>query len=271
MGFGLLAGSSPRQNLLYVAPSALVALSTLLSGCGQMLATLREPTRLYSEQEEIAQIKSITSSPYVLNSINTKPARNNYITMRMYAVDLEYTNYEAQLTHSTQETDLLGTAATLALNGTATVIPAGQTTKVLNAFAGGITGGVQAYDKEVLMSKAIQDLQAQMRTDRNNQAKIILANMRCDVDSYPPGQALSDLELYYRAGTLASAEIGLSKTVGAAETVSKANKDSVNPSKQVSEPATADLKNAAATLGAPTPAALDNKPPPSSNDCPSSA
>lgn len=270
---GLARTDSAEKKPIRGAPAALVAvLSVLLSGCGETVAFWREPTRLYTEQEEIKAIRSITDNQDFLKNIMMTPDknnRNNYITMRMYAIDLEYTNYEAQLTHSSQGTNLLGTAATLALNGTATVIPAGQTTKVLNAFAGGITGGVQAVDKEILMSKAIQDLQTQMRTDRNNEAKIILADMNCNIEIYPLGRALSDLEVYYRAGTLAGAEIGLSKTVSAAEAVSKDNKNSVNPSPKISTPAKDNLKNVAATLGVPPPSTLDaKKGTETSKDCP---
>jgi hypothetical protein len=53
--------------------------------------------------------------------------------------------------------------------------------------------------------------------------------MKCDIASYPVGMALSDLEAYYRAGTVPAALIGLTKTVSKAETDAKANKDSKGP------------------------------------------
>jgi hypothetical protein len=71
--------------------------------------------------------------------------------------------------------------------------------------------------------------------------------MQCSITDYPIGLALSDLEEYYRAGTLASAQIGINKTVNAAETNAKAKKDAASPSKAVSAQGSAELNAGAAS------------------------
>jgi hypothetical protein len=226
-------------------------LYVLLGGCvSTLVPTLRQPDRLYPMDEEIASLRTSQLAPSDYAAITTAAARNNFISLRMYAIDLEYTLYESRLTHEVQETGLAGTLITLGLTGAASVIPAGDATKALSAAATGITGATAAYDKDILLSQSIQNLQAQMRTDRNNQGAILLANMKCPIDKYPVGQALSDLELYYRAGTMTNALIGLSKTVHNAETTAKATKDSVNPSQSVSAPARAQLATTVRTQAA---------------------
>ena len=75
----------------------------------------------------------------------------------------------------------------------------------------------------------MQNVQTQMRANRNDQAALIYANMQCPIERYPVGMALSDLESYYRAGTLTSGLVNLSRTVTKAETDSKASKDSKAP------------------------------------------
>ena len=221
----------------------------ILVGCSEISPTLRSPDRIIPLQNEIASLQAALSEPTILASANsTFVGRNAYITERMYGIDLEYTHYEALLTSSTSDANLLAAITTIGLTGTASVLNVPQTNKILSAIAAGVTGASQAYDKDILLSQAIQNLQMQMRTDRNNQAKIIIANMKCDIVKYPLGMALSDLETYYRVGTLESAEIAISRTVSNAEDTSKANKESVNPSPAVSQPAQDKLKNDA-TLG----------------------
>jgi len=205
------------------------AAAILLSGCwGNFIPSLRQPDRLYPADDEIQMIRN--HQKYLTERPTWDMAsRNEYITTRMYAIDLAYTQYESSLTHESQDINFLTTVSTLALTGTAALIPVGQTSRVLAGIASGVTGTGAAYNEKILMSNLIQNLEGQMRIDRNDQAAIIYQNMKCDMKSYPVGLALADLEAYYRAGTLSSALIGLNKTVGKAEAMAKANKESKNP------------------------------------------
>jgi hypothetical protein len=210
-------------------------LSLFVSGCASaVVPTLRQPDRLYSNQEEIAEIKTLVgpTSSHV-EYLVPEDERNNFISLRMYAIDAAYTTYESQLTHEAQETSLGSSLINLGLTGAASIVPAGEAPRVLSAIATGVTGAGAAYDKDILLSQAIQNLETQMRTDRNNQAAVILASMQCSVRDYPYGTALSDLEDYYRAGTLTNALIGISKTVGSAEMASKAAKAVASASPKV--------------------------------------
>ena len=225
-----------------------VAISVSLSGCANTLppqtaTALNTPWRVIPPEVEIDQIKTLVADPsYFTAAANTKSARNAYITERMYGIDLEYTKYEADITTATASVGFFSSLVNLGLTGTASVLNVPQTNKILSAIATGVTGGTQAFDKDVLLSQAIQNLETQMRTDRNNQAKIIVASMDCSIEQYPLGMALSDLEAYYRAGTVPSAEVTISRTVNKAEETSKNNKDSVSPAKAVAKPAQAQLK-----------------------------
>jgi hypothetical protein len=115
------------------------------------------------------------------------------------------------------------------------VSPTADVGKALSAAATGLTGAEAAYDEKILLSQSIQNLETEMRADRSAQGAVILANMRCPLGQYNLGMALSDLEEYYRAGTLPSAMIALSKTVANAENVAKATKASMNPAPRVAQ------------------------------------
>jgi hypothetical protein len=156
---------------------------------------LRNPRPVIPASQEIDLIRqSLTDPGFMERAGASKPERNAYISERMYAIDLEYTNYEAALTHSTQEGTLGAALINLGITGTTSVLNVPETNKILSAIATGVTGASQAFDKDVLLSEAIQDLQTQMRADRNTQGARILANMNCSIKQYPLGRALSDLE-----------------------------------------------------------------------------
>ena len=223
-------------------------LSLGLSSCVSSInPTLREPNRLFNISDEIQIIKDNTSIDY---PITTPEARNNFITLRMYAIDQNYTIYEAQLTHEAQETGLGESLINLGLTGAASVAPTAVVGKALSAAATGITGASTAYDEKILLSQSVQNLETQMRADRSAQAAVILESMRCPLESYNVGSALSDLELYYRAGTLPSALIALSKTVADAEDVAKAKKATASPASPVAAEGKATLKDKAKDLTA---------------------
>jgi hypothetical protein len=192
---------------------------------------LGQPDRAFQAQGEIVWVQneaSILFNNYL--TYPSKPTRNDFITTRMYAIDIAYTNYEASLTHEGQEANFLAAVASLSVNGVATLIPVVQTKNILNQVAMGITGIDTAYNEKILLQQTMQHVQTAMRTARYEQAAIILSNMQCEVDVYPIGLALSDLELYYRAGTLTTGLMKVTENVRDANETAKATKDSKAPS-----------------------------------------
>lgn len=233
---------------VYVNVFVLALLAVLLSGCiGNLIPSVRQPTRLYDEDAEFATIRkweeSLRQLPGNENDTRSlwatyfrngspddkKMFRNEVIAARMYAIDLEYTKYESQLTHENQDINFATTAASLGLTTTASLVPVAQTSRLLSGIAGGVIGLDTAYNEKVLLAKSIQNVQTQMRANRDEQAALINASMSCSIANYPFGRALSDLEAYYRAGTFTAGLIQLSNTVNKAESEAKATKDAQSP------------------------------------------
>jgi hypothetical protein len=188
------------------------------------------PYRPVSIAEDVESIKRMAypndfSDFYTLLPGKQARLRNQIVTARMYIADLEYHYYEARLTRELQDEGLVATAVSLGLTGTAALIPVAQTTRLLSGIATGVTGLDKAYNEKELLSNTIQALQTQMRFDRKARAADIQAKMvKADkvtitsITEYPLAMALSDAEAYYQAGTIASALIGLPKTLANAET-----------------------------------------------------
>src|ERR1700730_6175856 len=201
----------------------LVFAAPLLAGC--IASNQTGPYRPVSIAEDVESIKRIAypvdlAGFYAMSPANQANGRNQIVTARMYIADLEYHYYEARLTREMQDEGLLATAVSLGLTGTASLIPVAQTSRILSGIATGVTGLDQAYNEKELLSNTIQALQTQMRADRKTWAAEIQAKMlRPDkstvtpITEYTLAMALSDADSYYQAGTIASALIGLSKTL----------------------------------------------------------
>lgn len=201
----------------------------LLAGCA---GSFKPPTRLEDADTEMKQIVKFTKLELpkaALAAQTTEEARNNIISARMYAIDVRYTEYETALTQEGQGVDFAAKAANLALTGTATLIPVQQTARLLNGIATGVSSLDDAYNAKILRAQLIQNIQAAMRIGRHQQAAVIYANMKCPIDKYPLPMALSDLEAYYRAGTVTAGLIKLTQTVTKAEKDAKAGEDSQKP------------------------------------------
>jgi hypothetical protein len=202
-------------------------LTALLPGC---LPSLSEPNRLYPVSAETKAISGQIDLPdfryYLgLSESQKQQYRNTIIDARMYAVDLNYYAAEADETHERQEAEFAAAAANIGLTSASVLVPSVQTKNILTGIAGGITGANAAYDDKVLLSKTIRVLQNQMRAERARVAVKLFAGMKLPASGYGLGMALSDLEAYYRAGTITGALLDLTNTVSTEATQAKLEKD----------------------------------------------
>ena len=211
------------QRCTYCRYSLLLLLGQIIVGCTSHQIG---PDRPISIESDVALVQPIAYPD--LNDFTTRSSdvqasvRNQMLTARMYIADVEYHSYEFNLTREMQDEGLGATLANLGLTTSATLAGAAYTKTVLSAMATGFTGVDKAYNQKELLSNEIQQIQTQMRTDRKTQAAVIYAKMLKDsgnskvltpISEYTLPMALSDADMYYQTGTLASALIGLTKTV----------------------------------------------------------
>jgi hypothetical protein len=222
-------------------PAGVLSSCLLLAGC--VTSSQTGPFRPYSIDQDVAAVQPYAEPvwPYYasLSAAQQAVYRNNILTARMYIADLEYHYYEARLTKEIQEEGLLATAANLGLTGSASLIPVAQTSRLLAGIATGVTGLDKAYNEKELLSNTMQALQTQMRADRKAWAAEIQAKMLkpdkatpTPITEYTLLMALSDADAYYQAGTIASALVGLSKTVATAENAATQAKANSGPNAQ---------------------------------------
>lgn len=149
-----------------------------------------------------------------MNIEKKRALRDQIVLARMYGIDINYLDYEAKLTRERQEIGFIGTVTNLALTSTASLAGSKETKAILSAAATGLTGVNEAYENEVLLDRTVAVIQQQMRAERKLVRASILTRLEMPVIQYPLELALSDVESYYRAGSVTSALIGVSQQSG---------------------------------------------------------
>ncbi|MER9891866.1 hypothetical protein NKJ40_07130 [Mesorhizobium sp. M0119] len=145
----------------------------------------------------------------------------------MYAIDLAYTKYETSLTTNEQSSDLVAAATNIALTTTSSLISPVSTKNILSGVASALSGTKAVYNEKVLLRNSIQLLQTQMRANREMVASRLIQRLGQDDINYPLPLALSDLEEYYRAGTITAAMLKAQSVVSDNELIAEQVKQSV--------------------------------------------
>jgi hypothetical protein len=192
-----------------LAFSVLLLAGLFLSGC----KTIDGPDRMYSLAEEVAAarltVETLTAQYYGGGA--NEVVRNEIISRRMYIIDVEYSQYEQALTRERQEVGFITSTTAQGLNVAGALFTPAQTVRILSGLAGGVGAVRGYYDSEVVIAKTIQIAQGQMRFLRDKVSDKIRLAMAQPLGKYPLSLAMTDVEEYYRAGTLAA---GLIKAVG---------------------------------------------------------
>jgi hypothetical protein len=208
---------------------AFVVVALPLAGC----ETFRgRPGRLYSIAEELANARE--TLPTIAASYRSaateddrKFHRTEYIALRMYIIDAEFTEFETALTKERGEFGFTTALVTQGLTTAGAVFTPANTVRTLSALAGGVNASRGFYDSELLVNKTIQIVQSQMEAQRDIVAARIIGKVDYSTRTYPLSAALHDLEDYYRAGTLTAGLIKASAEAGEAAKEAALNKEAV--------------------------------------------
>lgn len=199
------------------------------SGC---VVSTRNPERLYPVVHElqavrIAQddlVQQYVSSFAVASRGQARALRNEIIAQRMYAIDVQYTQYETALTRERQEVGFATLTTAEGLSTAATLVSLPGTKTILSGLTTAVIATKGHYESEILLAQTIRTIQKQMRASRNTITDHIAKRMALDVADYPLSAALGDVEDYYRAGTLTTGILDVSTTVGIEEKLAQEQK-----------------------------------------------
>jgi len=220
-----------RRKLFVVAILAIGCAA--LTGCKTVSGG---PDRLYSVDTEVARarlaldgsedVAGLVSKYYSVDPTlidaedRRKYFRNEIIALRMYVIDVEYSEYEASLTNERQKFGFLTTAAATSLGIASTLTTPVRSAQLLSGIGAAVLSSRGAYDTEVVIAKTIQIVQGHMRAQRDNVATTQILPRKLEATlTYPLSAALHDLEDYYNAGTFTSGLIPALRESGEAARV----------------------------------------------------
>jgi hypothetical protein len=195
----------------------IISASTFLGGC---TATLQDPDRLYTVQQETEMARQqlpLLENQYddlISSPDSQRLVRNEIISTRMYIIDANYSQYEANFGRQNAQLGFAADSVSQGLNTAGALFVVVPTVRILSGVAGGITGIKGSYQSDLLGSKTVEIIQSQMRANRDEVATQIIQKMGQPTSTYPLSLAYTDLETYYRAGTFASGVLKAAEVVG---------------------------------------------------------
>ena len=188
----------------------------LLGGCAAFSGYPERPLDLASDFSQLKDSIAATKMTDCFEKTGDEAVtcRNRFISARMYATDIRFSEFEEKLFRQTRESGFTATLATLGLTSAA-AFSSGGATQVFSGIAAFIIGGREAFQKEVLAERTVIAIHTAMRARRSQVRLRLLDGLRQPIDRYPLALALTNVNEYYDAGTILGALIGITETVGA--------------------------------------------------------
>lgn len=155
------------------------------------------------------------------SSAAKKAHRNEVISGRLRAVDIVFAEFERALYGSGVESNLLTDWAVIGVNGAGVIANGERIKDILHVVSGGIVGAKGAFDKHAYYDKTLPALLSQMNANRVSKLATIRAQMQKNVTEYPLDAGLSDVDDYFRVGSIPGAINAIGETSGVTTTVAK--------------------------------------------------
>jgi len=147
-----------------------------------------------------------------------KVLRNIIINELILISDHNYHSYEGGMLAGRAKNNFYTGALRTSLETAGALITVASSTKILSGLAA-LTGTLQeSGDKEFFFDNTIDALIIQMRADRTLSLVPLVGGRKKEYDDYSIETAIGDITNYYRAGTLASAIVSISKSASASQT-----------------------------------------------------
>lgn len=207
------------------SPSSLVFLFVwLVAGCTTFSG---HPDPVLDQDAELATLRQSFDAGAIANCIAaaTNTCRDTIAAAKMQAIDMRFAQFETRMFRQTREAGFGATLATLGFTTAATLVHGSA--RAFSATAGLITGGREAFDKEILAQQTLLAIHSAMRLRRLQAATQIYGGLNLTYAQYNMIQLQHDLQLYEEAGNVLTALVGVNEIVGSAAKQAEAAMDNV--------------------------------------------
>jgi len=198
----------------------LISLSLILTACATIRGgpeTPRPPTEAASDPIYLIDKETLGAYDKITDPDNRKAKRNEIIDERILEIDNQFSAYETDLWREGIGAGIGTDWLQLTLSGLTATVGGEAFKSAVGAASTGILGAKSSFDKRVYFEKTIPAIMAQMVAEREKILAVIEANKQRSVTEYTLFAALSDLNNYYRAGTLPGAIQVIAIDAGAKE------------------------------------------------------
>jgi hypothetical protein len=216
----------PTSRLVYIAFTA-ITLSWVLTGCATVLSGHPQP--LNDTGQEVQTVMEAANANALLACLKTptETCRDQLVGARMYAADLRFAEFEAQLFKEGRGAGFGASVGALGLSAAATA-STGGTAQALSAANTLLLGTRESYQRDLLGEQTTAAIHTAMQARRKSVALRLRAGLGQPLKAYPLPVALNDLTAYVRAGSLIGALTEITDTVAvSANAVERELKDSV--------------------------------------------
>ncbi len=188
------------------------------------------PVPSFDIEVDLKELETHFSSDVAIKTLYeggvTSAKRDKMITGRLVMMNLRYLQFIKSLNAEKQFIDTASDILVLSLNIAGTALTGETVRTVLSASSAAVVGSKTAVDKHYYYEKSMPALVATMNAQRKLVFVSILRGVSKPLEVYPVEQAITDLDMYYHAGTLIGAINAINLTAGEQEKV--ANEDIKN-------------------------------------------
>ncbi|MES2336708.1 MAG: hypothetical protein V4537_01275 [Pseudomonadota bacterium] len=207
----------------------LLALGASLAGCTSMSGFPQAIADPKQEDAEVAPYLKASAITDCDTAADRVACRNTLIDARLRAVDLSFYRFQRKIYRQDAQVGMGSGFATLALDSVAAITG----TRALAAGAGLLTGGRDAYQKQVV-SASLPLLFEEMIAKRHEVLLRIRQGQMLPVAHYSIFQALDDISEYELAGSLPAAAAELRASTGTSARTARAKLDAFRMSNMAS-------------------------------------
>ena len=212
----------------YFRFAVLLVSALALGGCGT-ITNPGAPDQSFNIDDDIQDLekvfkdKKITVADFYDNE--SPENRNAFIAARLTLTNIQYIKFIRKFAVSKAQLDTAVDMLTIGVDLAITLVGSATTKAILGAISAGTTASKLSIDKNFYYEKTVPVLITAMNAERKKALIPILIGRNKSLKNYSFEKALSDLHIYYQAGTFIGALQAIQKDSGAKE--DKAEKDIV--------------------------------------------
>jgi hypothetical protein len=188
-----------------------------LGGCAGISGIPQRSANIETELQSLSSYFAstvITTYNSKLNDASKKEYRDEVISARIRAIDLNYNEFIKNISEEAKKLNIGSDSAVLILGAVGAVSTVTSTQAILAATSATVTGVKGSIDKNAYYDSTLLALVSQMQANRKQTLVNLYIGLELGVKNYSLMRALIDIEDYFQAGTIIGAVSEINKASG---------------------------------------------------------